>query len=690
MYASERAAIGSGHAVASGTLVVRLVPLIGLFASIVSTIALAVVLNRVSGPLWLLIFPQRTEWVIPAGREEEILQLVVHGADNEIPKAERPSIASIHAVGPLIAVTFDGYPEEHLTIRLAEAPGDAFLRMGAIAAAWSGNNVPEPIRRYVSVIAKAPGWREIWGPLGRDRAPGAGMSDQSTQGIILGSLIAGNLAAALLLVIAGRWPSQLTSDQGRLAAEPRRDPPLTPLAALMTFTALGVAALAVAHFHFRMDDYPFLARATHNPSEIMGETRLLSTIVHYQIGVLLGGGILWFAASNFAFLAALSTCWGLLVYRLGFSRDASVLAGALQALGPGTFFLLRSGNGAEHLSATTCVMLIVLLTDLAAREADQPTAWRYGVLLLALCLSALGVFIKLPLMVVLPPSCWLWGRWLVRHPAAPMHRSATYLAFFAAVGGAIFALSPGEGSIGFLPSRYALAAIGDRLLRYGVAAAVLVVLGAFWGTPRAATIRDAAAASLAAIGRVLRSRVGRLPLMAWAVIVSALWFLPFALHAGYEGWAYYGMLAAAPLSAVGALVITTAADQWRARGWRRLAGACVVCVILLPLGDIRSELHQSTTELVPAWLDSVRGLAATRTRPERIVVAPACPLSAFESPLSVQMDAIFRESGIWWATGWYDVPVEFRDDASPADTQPGTATDIVTFGYCPGRPATIE
>jgi hypothetical protein len=231
--------------------------------------------------------------------------------------------------------------------------------------------------------------------------------------------------------------------------------------------AVGVARWASAHFHFRLDDYAFLALAERYPTEMTGETRILSTRVHYQVGAAVGAW--WFIASNLALLGAMAGGWGFLLRRAGFPRDAAIIAAALLALGPGTFFLLRQANGVEHLSATTCVMVVLLLTDLAAREGTRPLRWCYGVLVLALCFSVLGVLMKLPLMAILPPTCWLWGRWVVPQPAAPMNRSVTYLVYAAAVVGPMFALTRTTPDLGVLVSRWALAALGDRATRYTAA-----------------------------------------------------------------------------------------------------------------------------------------------------------------------------------------------------------------------------
>jgi hypothetical protein len=305
----------------------------------------------------------RGQRIIAAGQDEKIFRLVVHGADDEIPQGEQPPIAGIQVDGGMIAVTFDGHPDGRLTIRTAESAGEAFLRTSAIAVSWTDHRVPEPIRRYASVIARSPVWEELWTQPG-GAAPASGaqphsadpsrpqhpllkepgshevqISERSVWRIVLWSLIAGDFAAALLLVVGGRRQPQLPVDPQR--AERGHELRLSPLAVSTAGLALGVAVLAVAHFHFRMDDYSFLALATHYPFEMTGETRLLSTRVHYQLGVLLGGGQLWFALSNLAFLGAMSACWGLLLQRIGFSRDAAVMGAAPPCARAGHLLLLR-------------------------------------------------------------------------------------------------------------------------------------------------------------------------------------------------------------------------------------------------------------------------------------------------------------------------------------------------------------
>lgn len=239
-----------------------------------------------------------------------------------------------------------------------------------------------------------------------------------------------------------------------------------------------------------------------------------------------------------------------------------------------------------------------------------------------------------------------------------MNRSVTYLAFLAVGGGAMFALTRADPNLGFLISRAALAEAYDRLARYAVAGLVLLALAAISSAGRGRSAK-AAAAPLASIAGVLRSRVGRLPLPVWAVVLSAIWVLPFVLNAEYEGQAHYALLASAPLSAVAAWLISSAGDQWGRRGWRGIAAAGLGVVILLPLADIRAELRRGASEFGPLWLDDVRALTAARARPERIVVVPACSPSTFEAPLSRQMTEVYSETGIWWATGWYDVPIDF-------------------------------
>jgi hypothetical protein len=57
-------------------------------------------------------------------------------------------------------------------------------------------------------------------------------------------------------------------------------------------------------------------------------------------------------------------------------------------------------------------------------------------------------------------------------------------------------------------------------------------------------------------------------------------------------------------------------------------------------------------------------------------------------PLSRQMTDFYSTIGIWWATGWYEVPVEFRDDGLAREVESGSGT--VVLGYCPRQPPTIR
>jgi hypothetical protein len=288
-------------------------------------------------------------------------------------------------------------------------------------------------------------------------------------------------------------------------------------------------------------------------------------------------------------------------------------------------------------------------------------------LALALCFAVLGVLMKLPLMVILPPTCWLWGRWVVPHPVPPMHRSVTYLAYAAAVAGPMFALTRTTPDIGILVSRWALAAIGDRATRYATAVGVLLLVGV--------VCERNARAAVSAVRTALRTRMGRLPLLAWAGALAAIWIVPFVLHTEYEGEAHYGMLVSAPLSAVAAVLLAQAATR---RGARTMAAAILVATMLLPLNEILTEAARARGEHVHGWLRELRTLTAGRAKPARIVVAPGCTLSP---PLRQQMNDIYAEIGIWWATGWYEVPVEFHDTPPPA-----TADGVVTLSYCPRLP----
>jgi hypothetical protein len=99
-------------------------------------------------------------------------------------------------------------------------------------------------------------------------------------------------------------------------------------------------------------------------------------------------------------------------------------------------------------------------------------------------------------------------------------------------------------------------------------------------------------------------------------------------------------------------------------------------------------MRRAANEHVFAWIAQIRSLTAGRPEPEQIIVAPACPAATIVPPLSRQMTEIYSEIGIWWATGWYEVPVELRDDELASAVESGSGT--VVLGYCPGQPATIE
>jgi hypothetical protein len=439
-----------------------------------------------------------------------------------------------------------------------------------------------------------------------------------------------------------------------------------------------------------MTDYPYLARAEHYAAGIAALPQVLSTMVHYQVGVFLGGGILWFAATNVLFLATMCVCWGLLLRRAGWSRDAAVIASGMLAVAPGTSILLRWGDGVEHLSASACLMLVLLLTDIAARDDELPSAWRYGVLIVALALSALGVLMKWALMVLIPPSCWLWGRWVVARPSPPMHRSFTYVLFFVVVVGTIVMLPQGETSvIGFLPSRTALRGIANRVLQSGGMTLLLIMLAEFGRTKRDTRFFDSMKGMFSPLAAVARQKVGRMPIVVWALALSSLWFLPFALHASYEGAIYYGMLASAPVSAVGAALIAAAAASWKVGRVSRWLVACCVGVMLVPLGEIQSDWKDAADEVLPDWIDSVRTLTSSLTPPDHIVVIPSCARSAEALSPRQQIDPIFGENGIWWATGWYETPIEVRDEAGSGREGATPAGTVLTLGYCPGHPATI-
>src|SRR5690606_6846500 len=100
--------------------------------------------------------------------------------------------------------------------------------------------------------------------------------------------------------------------------------------------------------------------------------------------------------------------WYRLLYRAGFARSEAVLAASIWALSPPLHELIRWAASFQHLLVMPVLFGIVALTDAAAHTPAENPRRRMGLLLLALSLSGAGVFVKYPLMALVPTTCWLW------------------------------------------------------------------------------------------------------------------------------------------------------------------------------------------------------------------------------------------------------------------------------------------
>lgn len=514
--------------------------------------------------------------------------------------------------------------------------------------------------------------------------------------VLITWLVGGEVAAIVLLLVArcARRTSAMGIDRtGSSMSSGTWMPSEVGMAmGMMAFTLL---LAGVTRFRFRMDDFHYLSRATRKPFNLDHVYRLLTTMAHFQIGIQLGHGHLWFATVNLLTLAAMCGTWGLLVHRAGLSRNASLIAASLMALAPGTLYLLKTGNGIEHLAATTCLFVVLLLVDLGSR--GHSLAWRQAMLILALCLATLGVLMKHQVMLVLAPSCWLWGRWFVPNPKRPFDRSSTYLAFLVALALPLVTLplDPNPSRIGFSPWLPAWFAWWGWIERYGLVVLMLqsiaVARRIVW-TPVEERPKHGLMATeregLSAILRTLRAPVGRVPLMAWGVILTALWCAPFQINAGWAGMDYYAMLMSAPAGAIAAALID--AMESPPRHWiGRITVAAAVAAILFPVQSVRVELGARTADdRLDRWLGEVHELLRDQPAPRALVVELDC---GFDGDLgtSGRIDDFFAEEGIRWATGWYEVPLEFRVQHDVAAAGGVPAPDIVTLRYCPGEPAVL-
>jgi len=319
-------------------------------------------------------------------------------------------------------------------------------------------------------------------------------------------------------------------------------------------------------------------------------------------------------------------------------------------------------------------------------------------LILALCLAMLGVLVKHQLMLVLAPSCWLWGRRVVPDPHPPFDRSVTYLTFVAAVAAPLLMLppDPSPAQIGFSPWWPAWSAWRHWMMSYGLVIALFHAIAVAERIGRAPTeargwrcLVTAERENLSRLMRSLSAPMGGVPLIVWSIVLTALWCAPFQLNAGRSGMDYYAMLMSAPAAAVAAAVID-ATPVPRRRWTGRVAIAAAVAALLFPVQAVLAELGTpSADDLLYRWLVEVHDLVRDRPVPSAFVVAMDCGFDGDLGP-SGRIDGFFAEEGIRWATGWYDTPVSFRFAGDVPASDVATAADVITLRYCPGAPATLE
>jgi hypothetical protein len=490
------------------------------------------------------------------------------------------------------------------------------------------------------------------------------------------ALVLGTLALGAGLVFAGR----------RRAAAPPVEEARAPellLARLLGGAFLAVAVLVVSRFRFHEDDFIQLLHAHDQPWEMDDSLRLVSGALLYGVGLRLGRG--WFMAVNLGVWIGSVGLFHALLRRAGHARDEAGIAAALAGLAPGYFPLMRSGIGFQPSASIGLSYAILLLVDAAGRTGAGERARRAGLLSIALGLTAAGVFVKYPMVAVVPVMAWVWGKRIVRGAPPPLSHHGFYASFAAAAGVQLLLAHGASAQAGELDKAgvSALAAnvanLGGRLWLpvHGLVlgAAILCIGLLVQGR------RGDGPGLVRAIEEELRGVDRWAPLALLAVIAAA----PFLFNARYFApyyvvpcWAWIAALAALPLAAVA----------------RRLDGGSRVATVLaaaalIPFADAKRTLHPGVEDDPTPLLDAARRATEGRPAPCGLVVVASCPTreatAASAADLRELYDATANGSGLRWATGWHAIDVALEGAGEPGrGAIPASCAAPLTLRYCAG------
>lgn len=606
--------------------------------------------------------------VIAANREAEVLSLLRgEGGADEV-TLESVSVRSTWILARIAPASGGGA----LVLLPRGASASPLVRSRSFDIERCGGADAEAMARQARRIA-ARDDGSLWSAPSRGGAPRE-RRDARAVLVALGAALGLALLLCVLGPIAPRRPQP---------APAARSSPARLLAGLAAALALAFAAYALTTFRFASDDFGYLVRTI--DGGVDDTLKWLSVTARFRALAHVGSSEWAFAALNLTALAGSSATWGVLLGRAGCDARASVLAAALFAMGPGVFLLLRWASGFEHLAAQLYVLLVLLLVDVALRARVRRLR-RVGVVLLASCLACCAVFVKPPVVTVLPllAALWAWGAARATLPVA--------LALLALLGLSVLAplilLDPGG------PTELGLPDLGRDLAHYvgghlratlGEARGALLALALVLAFGALRRVRERApfpapADVLAKITAALRDR------RALAIAMGAAGAAaPFVVRGGHYP-EYYALLAYLPVAAALAIALVTALDATGAPAW-----LAVVCALsFVPGSQIQRNLAaREATESegvwpehgFEPWLEEVARRARDLPEPSAVLVRSACDDP--ESRADVQaFDWLVGADGIRWATGWRRADVRFEG----GDGERAPEGPLVVIGHCRGRP----
>ena len=516
----------------------------------------------------------------------------------------------------------------------------------------------------------------------------------------LGTEWGGGLATALVLaggaLLLG---ASLVVAGGRRAPEPSpgvRGEPTSPFARLLGAASLVVVALVISRFRFYEDDFFQLIAAVDHPWRMDDSLRLFSGALLYGVGLRLG--LAWYVGVNLIVWIGSAATLHALLRRAGRSRDEALIAAALAGVAPGYYGLVCSAIGLQTSASIGLYYAILLLVDHAARTRPDERERRIGFLSAALGLTALGVFVKYPMMSVVPLLTWVWARHVVRDASPPLSRHAFHLVFVAAVAVPLVLTHPVSREAGEL-TKAGTSAITSNLVtfwerlspslwRLAHAAAVLylgiALQGGGAGAPReapGARVRRAVSTAREDLRRLLASD----HLLALAAL-AAIAIAPFLLNARYFA-PYYVVPSTAWIAAIAAVPLAAAARRLRGVG---LLAAPLAVWALLPVDDVQRRFDDRISNRPAALLDAVHGATAGLPAPCGVRLEPRCETPeatlADGEELGRLFDAVDSGTGLRWATGWHEVEVVIGGDGAGqrGALSRGCAAPL-TLRYCKGK-----